>query len=249
MRREDQRPADSTEGGSAYDSSGLRERILVAATALLATEGAEALTTRAVAAAAGVQAPTLYRVFGDKSGLMDAVAEYGFLTYLKSKRVRVSGPDPVANLRAGWDLHIDFGLSNPALFALMYGTLRPGAESPAAAAAVDHLKRQINALALAGRLRVSENRAADLMRASGRGAVLTLLEMPEDQRDLGLSELAREAVIAAIVTDRPTLRTTGTVEAAVALRALLPDTLILTEGEQVLLKEWLDRLVQGTKTR
>lgn len=245
MRQKEQRPADSTEVGLTHDVTGLRERILVAATALLASEGAEALTTRAVAAAAGIQAPTLYRLFGDKSGLMDAVAEYGFLTYLKTKQVRVSGHDPVGNLRAGWDLHVDFGLSNPALYSLMSGTLRAGTESPAAAAGLEHLKRQITALAVAGRLRVSENQAADLMRASCRGTVLTLLEMPEDRRDLGLSRLAREAVIAAIVTDVPTVKAAGAVGAAIALRAVLPDASLLTDGERVLLKEWLDRLAQG----
>lgn len=100
--------ADSTEPGLAPDGAGLRERVLEAASGLLAREGAESLTTRAVAVAAGVQAPTLYRLFGDKSGLLDAVAEYGFLTYLKTKQAQVSGPDPLENLRAGWDRHIDF---------------------------------------------------------------------------------------------------------------------------------------------
>jgi AcrR family transcriptional regulator len=245
MRQKEQRPADRSEVGLAHDSIGLRERILGAATGLLAREGAEALTTRAVAAAAGIQAPTLYRLFGDKSTLLDAVAEHGFLTYLGEKQRRVSSPDPLENLRAGWDLHIDFGLSHPALFSLMSGTLRAGAESPAAAAGVAHLKRQIRTLAVAGRLRVSEDRAADLMRASGRGTVLTLLEMPEDLRDLGLSALAREAVIAAMVVDQPAVRAAGVVGAATTLRALLPDTPALTDGERVLLYEWLNRIAQA----
>lgn len=245
MRHEEQRPVDHTEVDLVHDGTGLRERVLVAATVLLSREGAEALTTRAVAAAAGIQAPTLYRLFGDKSSLMDAVAEHGFLTYLKTKQVRVAGPDPLENLRAGWDLHIDVGLSNPALFSLMSGTLRVGAESPAAAAGLEHLKRQIKALAVIGRLRVSEERAADLVRAAGRGTVLTLLEMPEDRRNLGLSELAREAVIAAIVTDLAAVRAADAVGAAIALRASLPDTLALTIGERGLLTEWLDRLAQG----
>jgi AcrR family transcriptional regulator len=247
MRQKEQCPEDCIEVDPAQGSNGLRERVLVAATGLLAREGAEALTTRAVAAAAGIQAPTLYRLFGDKSSLMDAVAEHGFLTYLKTKQVRVAGPDPLENLRAGWDLHIDVGLSNPALFSLMSGTLRAGAESPAAAAGLEHLKRQIKALAVVGRLRVSEGQATDLMRAAGRGTVLTLLEMPEDRRDLGLSHLAREAVIAAIVTDRPTVRATGAVGAAIALRASLPDAPILTNGERMLLTEWLDRLAQNSE--
>jgi AcrR family transcriptional regulator len=241
MTRKEQRPGDSTDVGTAHDNTGLRERILVAATGLLA-QGGEGLTTRAVAAAAGIQAPTLYRLFGDKSSLMDAVAEHGFLTYLKTKQVRVSGPDPVENLRAGWDMHVDFGLNNPALFALMSGTVRSGVPSPAAVAGAMHLKRQINALAVSGRLRLSEKRATDLISAAGRGMVLTLLELPENRRDLGLSEIAREAVIAAIVMDLPLTSSVGVAEAAITLRARLSGDQVLTVGERVLLTEWLDRL-------
>ena len=119
--------------GSARDET--RARIVAAAAGLLTSGGRDALTTRAVAAAAGVQAPAIYRLFGDKSGLLDAVAEDGFTAYLKEKEVRPSGPNPVADLRAGWDLHVGFGLANPALYALMYGDPRPGARPPAAAAA------------------------------------------------------------------------------------------------------------------
>jgi AcrR family transcriptional regulator len=224
------------------DGIGLRKRILTAAINLLAKEGRDALTTRGVAAAAGIQAPTLYRLFGDKSSLLDAVAEHGFTTYLNEKRVRPLGPDPVENLRAGWDLHVDFGLSNPAIFGLMSSNLRSGVQSPAAAAGLEHLKQRINDLAAIGRLRMSEERAVDLMRATGRGIVLTLLETPEERRDLGLSTIAREAVIAAIVTDLPTLKTSGAVEAAITLQALLPETTALSQGERALLGEWLNRI-------
>ena len=61
----------------------------------------------------------------EETGLLDAVAEYGFDTYLAQKAVRPSGGDPVDDLRAGWDLHVGFGLANPALYALMYGDPRP----------------------------------------------------------------------------------------------------------------------------
>jgi AcrR family transcriptional regulator len=36
------------------------------------------VSTRAVSAAARVQAPTICRIFGDKRGLLDAVARYCF---------------------------------------------------------------------------------------------------------------------------------------------------------------------------
>ena len=101
-----------------------RERIVETAAALLARGGREAVTTRAVATAAGVQPPTIYRLFGDKVGLLDAVTEHGFRAYLADKGV--ASADPVADLRSGWDLHVGFGLANPGLYALMYGDPGPG---------------------------------------------------------------------------------------------------------------------------
>ena len=52
-----------------------RERILRSTMELLARGGREAVTTRAVGNAAGVQSPTIYRQFGDMRGLLDEVAD------------------------------------------------------------------------------------------------------------------------------------------------------------------------------
>src|ERR687894_233566 len=109
--------------------SDTRDRIVRAAAELLAEGGREAVSTRAVAAAAGVQAPTIYRQFGDMRGLLDAVASDGFSTYLGRKMTRERAADPIDDLRGGWNLHVEFGLENPALYTLMYGDPRPGAES------------------------------------------------------------------------------------------------------------------------
>ena len=220
-----------------------RSRIVAAAADLLSAGGREALTTRAVSAAAGVQAPTIYRLFGDKNGLLDAVAEHGFTVYVQGKETGEFGPDPVADLRAGWDLHIGFGLANPTIFSIMYANASAGIASPAVAAGEAILRERIHRIAVAGRLRVSEERATNLMAAAGRGVVLTLLSMPEGERDPGLSETAREAVIAAITTESPVLETPGPAAAAVALRAVLGDATTLTEGERHLLDEWLAKLV------
>src|SRR4051794_13063467 len=97
-----------------------RDRILRAAAALLEREGRDAVSTRAVGTAAGVQAPTLYRLFGDKAGLLQAVAAYGFESYLVQKHGLDESDDPVADLRRGWDMHVQFGLSRPAFYMLMY---------------------------------------------------------------------------------------------------------------------------------
>jgi len=210
---------------------------------LLSRGGRDALTTRAVAVAAGVQAPTIYRLFGDKNGLVDAVAEHGFALYLQEKKARPPNPDPVEDLRIGWDLHVGFGLANPALYSLMYGDPRPGVMAPAAVAAYQVLHRLIRRLAVAGLLRVPEERAADLVHASGCGTVLTLLGMPAQRRDLTLSETAREAVIACITTGAPALRSPAA--AAITLGAALPSDTTLSPGERMLMSEWLDRLAKS----
>jgi AcrR family transcriptional regulator len=195
-----------------------------------------------VAAAAGTQAPAIYRLFGDKDGLLDAVAEYGFSSYLAEKQTRPPAGDPVEGLRPGWDLHVGFGLANPALFSLMYGDPKPGRTSPAAAAAFRVLQERIRAIAAVGRLKVAEHLAADLVHAAGCGTVLTLLVIPEEQRDMRLSALACDAVIAAITTDAPAVETPGPAAAAIALRATLSETTALTDGERHVLREWLDRV-------
>ncbi|WP_019928632.1 TetR/AcrR family transcriptional regulator [Nocardia sp. BMG111209] len=219
-----------------------RERIVKAATRLLAEGGPDAVSTRAVSAAAGVQPPTIYRLFGDKQGLLDAVAAHGFVRYLAGKSKRRSTGDPLADLRAGWDEHVAMGLAEPALYTLMYSGFRPETETPVARAAFDILGKHIRAIAEVGRLRVPEERAAALVHAAGSGVTLTLIRTPADQRDPELSVTAREAVIAAITTDAPAAAVPATVAAAVTLRAALPELPKLSPAERALFGEWLDRL-------
>jgi len=222
-----------------------RDRIVDAATELLHEGGRSAVSTRAVCARAGVQSPTIYRLFGDMDGLLDAVAAHGFATYLAGKTARGSVADPVDDLRAGWDQHIEFGLTQPDLYLLMYGEPPLGGPPPpAAVAGMEVLGERIRRIAEAGRLRVPQDRATMLVHAAGSGTTLTLIATPPDQRDPGLSELAREAVIAAITTDMPT-GASGPVTAAVALRARLPEVDVLTPAEQALLADWLDRIARS----
>ncbi|NUW39255.1 TetR/AcrR family transcriptional regulator [Nonomuraea rhodomycinica] len=223
-----------------------RARIIAAATRLLAEGGREAVSTRAVSAAAGVQAPTIYRLFGDKQGLLDAVAARGLATHLGAKAGLQPTDDPVEDLRTGWNLNLEFGLANPALYALLYAEPRPGVEPPATSAALDILGAHIRRIAEAGRLRIDEERATRLVHAVGGGTTLALIAAPEDRRDVSVSHLAREAVIAAITTGTPAAETPGPAGAALALRALLPRTKVLTPGEQALLTELLDRIAEDT---
>lgn len=221
-----------------------RASIVEVAAQLLREQGAAAVTTRAVAQAAGMQAPTIYRFFEHKDALLDAVAEHVFATYVAGKALVEDSGDPVADLRAGWDTHIGFGLANAALFGLLTDPSR-GARSPAAAAGLEVLRTRVHRVAAAGRLRVTEERAVELIHAAGTGAVLTLLAIPPEDRDLDLADAMYEAVMRSILTDGPPLHADSTTAVAVAFRAIASKLPMLTDAEHALLAEWLDRAGDG----
>lgn len=234
-----------------------RERILRAAADLLAEGGREAVSTRSVSAAAGVQAQTIYRQFGDMQGLLDEVARRGFASYLADKHTNLSSGDPVEQLRRGWDLHVAFGLANPALYRLLYTDLRPGEGAAVMGEAYDILVRLVTRVAEAGRLKMPVPAAASMIHAAGIGVTVTLISA--DAAGLlaeheGLSEHTRDAVLAALVADE---REDGAAESraergarhAVALKALLDEEAEeqpFTPGEHLLLGEWLARLADTT---
>ena len=220
----------------------LRERIIAAGEKLIAQGGAEAATTRAVAAAAHVQAPAIYRLFGDKQGLLTAIVESVLRRYLADKARRRPHADALRDLRDGWDTHIAFGLANPDLFAIMNSQLRPTAWQALAEEGNAFLRQRIQRLARDGRLRVSEDVAVGLMRAMGIGFVLTLLQRPEPERDPSLSQAAFDAVVAAITGPAELPANSATKAKATALRASLDQTHALTRGERLLLEELLERI-------
>ncbi|GID19492.1 TetR family transcriptional regulator [Paractinoplanes abujensis] len=207
------------------------------------------MTTRGVAERAGVQAPTIYRLFGDKDGLLEAVAEHVMAEFVSAKVAGIEAAaaadvDPVDDLRASWRRQVDFGLANPAVFRLLSDPGRvPG--SPAARRGRQVLETRVHRVAAAGRLRVSEPQAVDLIQAAGVGTIQGLLATPPEQRDPALGDVMLEAVLGRILTDAPVDRGDGPVTAAVALRALAPRLQMLSEAERGLLGEWLDRIVKA----
>ncbi|MEV5829493.1 TetR/AcrR family transcriptional regulator [Spirillospora sp. NPDC052242] len=238
-----------------------RERILRAAARLVAESGGDAVSTRAVCAAAGVGAPTLYHHFGDKQGLLDAVAAYGFERYLAGKRAQPRTGDPVDDLLHGWDLHLEFGLANPELYTLMYGTAR---RPPAAVEAHEILLGLVGAVARAGRLRLPVEVAARMIHAAGTGVVLALIS---GEADRDLPARMRDALLGTLIVPaasrdgasggpdgtgdgaRDAAGTGGAAALAVALRAALADEPApgLTATESALLGEWLDRIADGSR--
>ena len=241
---------NGTDETRADKRAGTRERIVRAAAGLLAEGGREAVSKRAVAAAAGVQAPTIYRLFGDMRGLLDEVMSFGFSAYLRGKTAREHDEDPVEDLRQAWDLHVGFGLDNPAFFALMYGDPRPGAEPAAALKSFEILIGMVQRVAEAGRLRVGVEHASRVIHAASMGVTFTLLGARPGERDPALSGTMRDAVLATVTTDAAdgAMTESGGRDRvpgrAVALKAVLPEAPAgFTPSESALLSEWLDRLV------
>ncbi|MCA5924760.1 TetR/AcrR family transcriptional regulator [Curtobacterium oceanosedimentum] len=245
------------EQGSQRDET--RSRIVEVAGTMLRERGAAAVTTRAVADGAGVQAPTIYRLFGDKDGLLEAVAEHAMATFsaIKADAVRAArddATDPVEDLRTGWSMTIGFGLANPDLFVLLSDPER-GRRSAAARAGTALLAERIQRVAEAGRLAVPERRAVELVHAAGTGAVLAVLAAPADERDPSLADDVLEAVLGRILvsgestTDHRSAASDGrgrgngaVTSAAITLRAAAPRLERLSSAERTMLAEWLDRI-------
>jgi AcrR family transcriptional regulator len=221
-----------------------RQRILEVTAELLQRSGVEPPSTRAICEAAGVSAPTLYHHFGDKDGLYDAVVQYGFESYLRAKHALVRTDDPVDDLRRAWDTHVQFGVTHPALYTLMYGTPRAGVSSPAAAEADAVLVDLLERVARAGRLRVPLERAIAMIAAACVGSALQAIRAGYDP---AVGDQLRDSVLAAVVTERaPRKKTASVSSAANQLSALLREREgengALSGEELALLNLWLARL-------
>lgn len=222
-----------------------RSAIVEAAARLLHEGGLSAVTTRAVAQGADVQPPTIYRLFGDKDGLIDAVAEQAMASYVASKAVPVA-LDPIDDLRDGWHRHLEFGLANPHLYAILNDPLR-GGSSPATIAGTQVLRERVSRVAAAGRLRVEEERAVEMIHAAGAGTVLTLLEQSPDSRDLGLADAMFDAVSHSILINPKLTHAPAHDQMAllVTFATVVPKLSALSGNERGLLSEWIARAIRA----
>jgi AcrR family transcriptional regulator len=224
-------------------------KIIDAAARLLREYGPAAVTTRRVAEQAGVQPPAIYRLFGDKDGLLEAVAEHVMAAFASSKAAIAQAAsadniDPLDDLRAGWQSQIEFGVANPALFRLLSDPTRV-ARSPGAQSGQRVLEARVHRVATAGRLRVSEGRAVGMIQAAGIGVIQTLLATPPQHHDPDLADAMYDAVLAQILTDAPELPESGPMATAVTFRAIAPELTMLSDAERKLLDDWLARVVSA----
>ena len=102
-------------------------KIATAARRLLDKEGAEAVSMRRVAQAAGITAMAIYRHYPNRDALLNAVADEGFEELSRCLRGRRFTGDLDTRLAKMADLYLDHALDNPRLFELMFLKPRDGA--------------------------------------------------------------------------------------------------------------------------
>lgn len=185
-----------------YHHGDLRAALLSAAEAELAARGIEGFSLRAVAKRAGVSHAAPAHHFGDTPGLLTALAAEGFRRFLAVQHAREAQAtaDPQAQLVAAGLGYLDFALSRPALFRLMFGSSRPdfAAEDLASAAdaAYRHLVAQVVACGGTPRDDVAAvwglaHGLADLVAA---GRMHPLQALPPGARDAAFAAMLRRVV-------------------------------------------------------
>lgn len=109
--------------------------LLAAASNLLATEGAGALTVRRMAADAGMSTMNVYSRFGGKNGVVEHLFLRGFELLASGMNAIERTDDPLGDLKACGRSYRRFALDHPTLYSVMFERVVPDYEpSPAALA-------------------------------------------------------------------------------------------------------------------
>jgi AcrR family transcriptional regulator len=173
------------------------DRISRCALELLRDGGPAALTTRAVCECAGVTAPTLYHHYGDKDGLLRAVAQTELLAMFARKQRMKSTGDALLDLKRGWDDWVEFAIDQPhlvrALQASGSATTQPLREA-AEAIAAGRLAR----LATSKPLAVDPATGARILVAGSNAVVQLLLDGLTVTEVRSLSALLRDGLVASL---------------------------------------------------
>ena len=238
----------------ASQTASVRIRIIKAAAALLAKSVDGDVSTREICDAAGVTAPTLYHHFRDKESLIGAVVDFGWTSFLESKRsVAAVVHDHIGDdIRAGWNNHVEFARENPNFYRLMWS---PGVAPNSVALREAHrlLYDRMKLGASRGQLRISPAMAARIVMSATVGAAMALITQPEHYGDDAFSKQLREAVIAYVTVGAATrgqgrsrrprpLSTTIASAAATLSSKLESEPNSLTPAERQLLQQWLTAL-------
>jgi AcrR family transcriptional regulator len=173
-----------------------RTQVVAAARRLMLRHGADGVSMRAIAAAAGVSPAALYLYFPDKlflmSAVVDAIFEDLLAAFRRALEAAAPSPDPFARLSALMDAYVAWGLAHPEEYRLVFMTPvvgvaghRPGAPdgrpmSPNGAATFGALAAEIARLIEGGHARGPDAAlVAEQVWASGHGLVALMTTFPE----------------------------------------------------------------------
>lgn len=109
---------------TAYHHGDLRAALVESALVLVREHGPDALTLREVAARVGVTHPAAYRHFEDKTALLAALAEDGYVRLGEALAAALAGATksgPRERLRALASAYVGFALDRPAQYRIMWG--------------------------------------------------------------------------------------------------------------------------------
>ena len=106
-----------------YHHGNLRETLLAAADTVLAERGAQGLTLRDVAKAAGVSHAAPYHHFASLNDLLAAVAERAFGVLAHALEQAAAEPNTAERMLKINDAYVACALARPAQFRLMFGPL------------------------------------------------------------------------------------------------------------------------------
>ena len=110
----------STSNRSSYHHGALRPALIAAARALLDEGGPDAVGLREAARRVGVSPTATYRHFQDKEALLAALAVEGFHEFGAALAAAERAPQPLSAMGAAY---VDFALSKPGMFRLMFSPL------------------------------------------------------------------------------------------------------------------------------
>jgi AcrR family transcriptional regulator len=103
------------------------QAIVICARHLLDEGGAAAVSMRKVAQMVGVTAMAIYRHFPDHAALLNALADQGFADLSQTLRTDMAKGPALDRLARVSEIYLDFALSHPRLFELMFLASRLGA--------------------------------------------------------------------------------------------------------------------------
>jgi AcrR family transcriptional regulator len=192
-----------------YHHGNLRAALLEAAEAELVAGGIEGFSLRGVAKRAGVSHAAPAHHFGDANGLLTGLAAEGYRRFVAAQEARQKNApsDGMSQLVAAGLGYIDFALSHPSLFRLMFSSGRPDHEAPElSAAGGEAFERLMDAVARAHGIDPHKNKKAmlsvmaawavahglaDLLVA---GRMKFLLTLRKAEREVALAQLLRQSL-------------------------------------------------------